>query len=43
MPNRQRLHVSHLPAAEKIDELHFTAKEHTSLSDGVNEQCAFYC
>jgi len=42
MPKRQRLHVSYLSDAEKISGLHFTAKEHRLMIDGVNEQLAAY-
>ena len=42
MSKRQRLHISHLPDAEKISGLHFTAKEHRLMIDGVNDQLAAY-
>jgi Asp-tRNA(Asn)/Glu-tRNA(Gln) amidotransferase A subunit family amidase len=42
MSKRPRLHISHLPDAEKISGLHFTATEHRLMIDGVNAQLAAY-
>lgn len=42
MTKRQRLNTSHLPDAEKLIGLGFTAKERRLLIDGVNEQLSAY-
>ena len=42
MPTRQRLSIKHLPDAEKLIGLHFTAKEHRLMIDDLNEQLAAY-
>jgi Asp-tRNA(Asn)/Glu-tRNA(Gln) amidotransferase A subunit family amidase len=42
MSKRRRLNHKHLPAAEKLIGLHFTAKEHKLMIDEVNEQLAAY-
>jgi Asp-tRNA(Asn)/Glu-tRNA(Gln) amidotransferase A subunit family amidase len=42
MTKRQRISIKHLPAAEKLIGLHFTAKEHKLMIDKINEQLAGY-
>jgi Asp-tRNA(Asn)/Glu-tRNA(Gln) amidotransferase A subunit family amidase len=42
MPTRQRLSIQHLPAAEKLIGLHFTAKERRLMIDDLDEQLAAY-
>jgi Asp-tRNA(Asn)/Glu-tRNA(Gln) amidotransferase A subunit family amidase len=42
MAKRQRIQITHLPAAEKLIGLHFTAKEHKLMIDEVNAQLAGY-
>lgn len=42
MTKRQRVSIKHLPAAERLIGLHFTAKEHKLMIDEINEQLAAY-
>jgi len=42
MTKRQRLSIEHLPAAEKLIGLRFTAKERKLMIDDLNEQLAAY-
>ncbi len=42
MPAQKRLNASHLPAAEKLSGLRFTAKERKLMIDGLNEQLDAY-
>ncbi len=42
MTKRRRLNIKHLPDAEKLIGLHFTAQEHKLMIEDVNEQLAAY-
>jgi Asp-tRNA(Asn)/Glu-tRNA(Gln) amidotransferase A subunit family amidase len=42
MTKRRRLHISHLPDAEKLIGLRFTPAERKLMLDGINEQLAAY-
>ncbi|HTP10771.1 MAG TPA: amidase [Anaerolineae bacterium] len=42
MTKRQRVSIKHLPAAEKLIGVHFTAKEHKLMIDEINKQLTAY-